>query len=90
MAAGIGRRRLEGEGPPLIAEDIVRLREAEGIGEIEVVRLEKAGDLHPLWYDWMLVIDLEDEGAQHPVEAFFEELYSVGARPILLREAQDD
>jgi hypothetical protein len=88
MDTGVGRRRLSEGEPSLFAEDILRLGEEEGVAAYELVRLEKAGDLHPRWYDWMLVIDLAEPEAQGPVEAFFEELRSVGARPIMLRRAK--
>jgi len=87
MNAGVGRRLSEDE-PSLFAEDILRLGRAEGIAAVELVRLEKAGDLHPLWYDWMLVIDLDEPEAQCPVEGFYDDLRSVGARPIMLRQAE--
>ena len=86
MGPGVGRRLAE-DDYSLFADVIVRLAETEGIAAVELVRLEKASDLHPLWYDWMLVINLSEPEAQLPVEAFFDELRSVGARPMMLREA---
>jgi hypothetical protein len=86
MGPGVGRRLAEDDSS-LFAEDIVRLADTEGIADVELVRLEKASDLHSLWYDWMLVIDLDDSDAQWHVAVFFDELRSVGARPIMLRQA---
>jgi hypothetical protein len=88
MGPGVGRRLTEDE-PSLFAEDIVRLAQTEGIAGVELVRLEKASDLHSLWYEWMLVIDLDESDAQRHVEVFFDELRSVGARPIMLRQANE-
>ena len=88
MGPGVGRRLAEDDSS-LFAEDIVRLAVTEGIAAIELVRLEKASDLHSLWYDWMLVIDLDESDAQWHVEVFFDELRSVGARPIMLRQANN-
>src|SRR5687768_16683991 len=88
MGPGVGRRLAEGDSS-LFAEDIVRLAETEGIAAVELVRLERASDLHPLGYDWMLVIDLDESDAQWHVETFFDKLRSVGARPIMLRQANE-
>jgi hypothetical protein len=88
MGPGVGRRLAEDDSS-LFAEDIVRLAETEGIAAVELVRLEKASDLHSLWYDWMLVIDLDESHAQWYVEVFFDELRSVGARPIMLRQVDE-
>ena len=87
MDPGVGRRRSRARGPSLFADDILRLGRAEGVAAIDLVRLEKAGDLHPLWYDWMLIVDLDEPDAQCPVDALFDELRSVGARPMMLRQA---
>jgi hypothetical protein len=88
MDPGVGRRRFTEGEPALFAEDILRLGEAEGVVAVELVRLQKAGDLHPLWYDWMLVIELQEAKEQcWPVEVFFDELRSVGAHPMMVREA---
>jgi hypothetical protein len=47
------------------------------------------GDLHPLRYDWLLIVHVADEpDAMCPLEELFEELRSVTARPILLRDAE--
>ena len=88
MSPRAGPRHFDAVEPALVAEDIVRLGHAEGIAAVELVRLGKAGDRHPLWYDWMLVIDIDAPDAHHPVEAFFEDLRSVGARPMMLRQVR--
>jgi hypothetical protein len=88
MGPGVGRRLTE-DDPLLFAEDVGRLAQTEGIVGVELVRLEKASDLHSLWYDWMLIIDLDKSGAHRHVEMFFDELRSVGARPIMLRQANE-
>jgi hypothetical protein len=87
MGPGVGRRHVREGAPSLFAEDILRLGQVEGVVGMELVRLEKAGDLHPRSYDWMLVINLSEPEAQLPVEAFFDDLRSVGARPMMLGEA---
>ena len=88
MGPGVGRRSAEHESS-LLAVEIARLGQADGIAAVDLVRLEKAGDLYPLWYDWMLVIDIEEADGQAPVDLFHEELRSVGARPIMFRQASE-
>ena len=52
--AGVGRRHVREGEPSLFAEDILRLGQVEGVVGMELVRLEKVGDLHPRSYDWMI------------------------------------
>jgi hypothetical protein len=86
---GVGAARAREEVRALTERDVSRLLEAEGIAAVELISLERAGDRHPLWYDWMLVIHLADEPEAHrPVDELFEDLCSANARPILLRVAE--
>ena len=90
MGPGVGRYRSTEHESSLLAVEICRLGEADGVAALDLVRLEKAGDLYPLWYDWMLVIDLEEAEGQGAVDLFYEDLRSVGARPIMLRQATEE
>ena len=90
MGPGVGRHHSIEHESSLLAVEIVRLGQADGIAAVDLVRLEKAGDLYPLWYDWMLVIDIEEAEGRGPVDLFYEDLRSVGARPIMLRQAREE
>jgi hypothetical protein len=73
----------------LAERELSLLLEAKGIAAAELVRLERAGDAHPLWYDWMLVVDVaNDSESQRPLDDLFEDLLSANARPIMLRCAE--
>jgi hypothetical protein len=86
---GRGKDRAHEETTALAERDVSRLLEAEGIAAAELIRLERAGDLHPLWYDWMLVVHVMDAPeSQRPLDQLYEDLRSANARPILLRDAE--
>jgi hypothetical protein len=69
--------------------DRSRLLEAKGVMAAELVPLERAGDLHPQSYDWMLVVDLaNDSASQRPLDELFDDLLSANAHPIMLRCAE--
>ncbi len=87
IGPGMAPYRSSDDEASLLAVEICRLGDAEGIAAVDLVRLDKAGDPYPLWYDWMLVIDLEEPEGQSHVEAFYEDLRSVGARPVMFGEA---
>jgi hypothetical protein len=85
----MGNARAREETSALVERDVSRLREAKGIAAAELIRLERAGDLHPLWYDWMLVVHVIDEPeSQRALDQLYEDLRSANARPILLRDAE--
>jgi hypothetical protein len=86
---GIGEARAREEVRALAERELSLLLEAKGIAAAELVRLERAGDVHPLWYDWMLVVDVaNDLESQRPLDDLFEDLLSANARPIMLRCAE--
>ena len=85
----IGEDRAREEVRGVAEREVSRLGEAEGIAAVELIRLESAGDLHPLWYDWMLVVHVADEPeSQGPLDELYEDLHSSNARPILRRDAE--
>jgi hypothetical protein len=89
MAVGpAGSSHARGEARELAERDASRLLRAEGIAAAELIPLERAGDLHPLPYDWLLVVRVEDKpGSQRPLDDLYEDLRSANANPVLLSEA---
>jgi hypothetical protein len=69
------------------------LRQAEVVEGAALVRLASAGRSHPVWYEWLLELHVDDEAAAALAEEepalrdVIAELGSLGLKPIVLREA---
>jgi hypothetical protein len=70
-----------------------RLRQAQGVEGVDLVPLAPAGDSHPLWYEWLAIIEASPTStvasAEQPRQLWdvVEELRGFGVHPVLLREA---
>jgi hypothetical protein len=69
------------------------VRQGGLVESAELVRLRAPGRDHPLWHDWMLVVQLTTAELDAPIEdepslrELVAELRSLGMRPVALQEA---
>jgi hypothetical protein len=89
MGFGGSATRARDEARAWAERDVACLLESREVVAAELIELEQAGDLHPLWYDWLLIAHVADQPeALRRLDELFEELRSVNARPILLRDVE--
>jgi DNA transposition AAA+ family ATPase len=85
----VGERQAQEEVREWARHQASRLIRSGAVRAVELARLERASELHPVWFDWLLTAHVTGEPPSlRALDELTEDLESLNARPVLVRDAE--